>query len=305
MKVSMEKKVPLDPLVSIVLPTFNRAGLIGETIESVLRQTYPTWELLIIDDGSADHTDRIVAGYTDERIRYSRMAHTGKLGAVRNCGIRKAKGDYIAFLDSDDLWRADKLSVQLSLAEQYPRAAFLFSNGDQFGEGAITPPEQEALFFGNVFEKVLLNHQLCIYMPSFMFRRHILEKVGYLREDLISGCDIDFFFRTAYHFDAVFTNDRLVRIRKHGQSTSAKLGFLPYLDHIEIYRSFYERQWLTKSQFNSLTATLYYKMALDQRRYGLRGEAVRSFLKHNIRSPLNWKGWVRLLQTILIPARIQ
>jgi glycosyltransferase involved in cell wall biosynthesis len=289
------------PLVSIVIPTYNRANLIGETIQSVINQSYTQWEIIVVDDGSEDDTQKVVGGYADTRVRYVRIAHTGKLGAVRNYGIRQAKGDYIAFLDSDDLWRSDKLSIQLSLAVQYPRAAFLFSNGDQFGDGAVTPPDHEALFSGNVFEKMLLNHQLCIYMPSFMFRRHVLDKVGYLREDLVSGCDVDFFFHTAYHFEAVFTNERLVRIRKHSHSTSAKLGFLPYLDHIEIYRSFYERQWLSKSQFKSLTATMYYKMALDQRRYGLRGEAARSFLKHNVRSPLSWKGWVRLLQTIFIP----
>jgi glycosyltransferase involved in cell wall biosynthesis len=298
MKVSMEKEIPLSPLVSIVLPTFNREGLIGETIESVLRQTYPTWELLIIDDGSTDHTDRIIAGYADERIRYSRIAHTGKLGAVRNCGIRQAKGDYIAFLDSDDLWRADKLSTQLLLSKQYPGAAFLFSNGNQFGDGAITPPDHEAIFSGNVFKRMLVDHELCIYMPSFIFRRDVLGKIGYLREDLVSGCDVDFFFRAAYNFEAVFTNERLVSIRKHGHSTSAKLGFVPYLDHMAIYKSFYKLKWLTKSQCNRLTAELYYKMALDQRRYGLHGEAIRSFMKHNVQAPLNWKGWARLVQAI-------
>jgi glycosyltransferase involved in cell wall biosynthesis len=289
-------KLANQPLVSVVIPTYNRANLIGETIQSVLDQTYNQWELIVVDDGSEDNTDRVIARYKDDRIRYTYIAHTGKLGFVRNCGIRQAKGDFIAFLDSDDLWRPDKLYTQLLLSERYPKAAFFFSNGAQFGKGAINPPDHEDLFFGNVFEKIVLEGKLCIYMPSFVFKREVLDKVGCLQEDLISGCDMDFFLRTAYFFDAVFTNEKLISIRKHGHSTSAKLAFLPYLDQIEIYRSFYGSNWLTKRQFNVLTSQLYYKMALDQHRLGLRREAIRNFVQYNLQSPVNWKGWLRLIQ---------
>src|SRR5687768_5708706 len=108
----------VSPLVSIIIPTYNRENLIGESIQSVLDQTYTNWELIIIDDGSEDGTHQVVTGFRDKRISYYLIAHCGIFGKVRNEGLRRSNGKYVAFLDSDDLWCEDKLQVQVDLMNQ-------------------------------------------------------------------------------------------------------------------------------------------------------------------------------------------
>ena len=103
----------MDDLVSIIMPSYNTGKYIKKSIESVLSQTYNNWELIIVDDCSNDDTDNIVASFNDERIRF--FKNSGNKGAAfsRNIALRLAKGEYIAFLDSDDLWHRDKLKKQI------------------------------------------------------------------------------------------------------------------------------------------------------------------------------------------------
>lgn len=104
----------INDLVSIIMPSFNTAQYIKESIESVLAQTYELWELIIVDDCSKDETDKVVAPFlVDERIRYIKMDTNSGAAASRNRALRVAKGRYIAFLDSDDLWNCKKLEKQL------------------------------------------------------------------------------------------------------------------------------------------------------------------------------------------------
>src|SRR5262245_21012221 len=108
------------PKVSIILPTYNRAKLIMETIESVLNQTYSNLELIIIDDGSNDNTEELITQIQDERIKFHKAGRIGIVGKIKNIGIEKATGDLIAFIDSDDLWAKTKLEKQIAALQQYP-----------------------------------------------------------------------------------------------------------------------------------------------------------------------------------------
>lgn len=101
------------PLVSVIMPTYNHARFIGEAIDSVLNQTYKNLELIIIDNYSKDNTEEIVASYKDDRIKYLKFRNNGIIAASRNYGIRHSQGEYIAFLDSDDMWDKKKLEKQL------------------------------------------------------------------------------------------------------------------------------------------------------------------------------------------------
>lgn len=105
-----------DNLVSIIMPAYNSANYIKDSIESVLRQSYPYWELLVIDDGSSDNTAEIVKAYNDKRIVYLHQPNQG-VAAARNYGLAEAKGRFIAFLDSDDIWLSEKLSSQLAFMQ--------------------------------------------------------------------------------------------------------------------------------------------------------------------------------------------
>lgn len=103
----------VDGLVSIIMPSWNTGNYIAESIESVLNQTYKNWELLIVDDCSTDNTDSVVASFDDKRIRYFKNKKNSGAALTRNRAIRKANGEWIAFLDSDDLWLPEKLEKQL------------------------------------------------------------------------------------------------------------------------------------------------------------------------------------------------
>lgn len=129
------------PTVSVIMPAYNAQRTVGEAIESVLRQTFGDFELIVIDDGSTDGTADVIEGYAaDPRIRFLKNPRNSGVSATRNYGIREAVGEWIAFLDSDDLWREDKLELQLGLLEKYPDAAltytassFISSEGEPFG----------------------------------------------------------------------------------------------------------------------------------------------------------------------------
>lgn len=107
-----------DTLVSIITPTYNCAKFIGKTIESVLKQTYENWEMIIVDDASKDNTEEVVSKYNDERIKYIKLKENGGADVARNTAIDEAKGRYMAFLDSDDLWEPEKLEKQIQFMKQ-------------------------------------------------------------------------------------------------------------------------------------------------------------------------------------------
>lgn len=119
------------PLISIVLPTYNRVRFVGEAIESALAQTWTNLEVLVVDDGSRDSTPRVLADYAsrDGRVRAFRQANQG-VSAARNFALSQARGEWIAFLDSDDIWHPWKLSLQLRVASRFPEVGMLWTNMD-------------------------------------------------------------------------------------------------------------------------------------------------------------------------------
>ena len=108
----MENRKTVDGLVSVIMPSWNTDRFIGESIQSVINQTYTNWELIIVDDCSTDSTDNVVASYKDDRIRYLKNEKNSGAALTRNRALREAKGEWIAFLDSDDLWMPEKLEKQ-------------------------------------------------------------------------------------------------------------------------------------------------------------------------------------------------
>ena len=105
----------MDDLVSIIMPSYNTEDYIGESIQSVINQTYSNWELIIVDDCSNDNTDNVVKPFlADSRIKYFKNEHNSGAAVTRNKALREAKGEWIAFLDSDDLWMPEKLEKQIN-----------------------------------------------------------------------------------------------------------------------------------------------------------------------------------------------
>jgi GT2 family glycosyltransferase len=191
-------------MISVIVPTYNRASYLKEALESVLAQNYwadrtraGIFELLVIDDGSTDRT-REVVGQFGERVTYHFQAHVG-VSSARNLGLRLAKGDYIGFLDSDDLWKRDKIQVQMSFFKAFPQARVCYTEEIWIRNGVRhNPGKKHRKYSGWIFDKVL---PLCLLsLSSALFRREVFEEIGDFDETLPACEDYDFGIRLAHRF---------------------------------------------------------------------------------------------------------
>jgi glycosyltransferase involved in cell wall biosynthesis len=288
-------------LVSIIVPTFNRGHLIGETIHSVIDQSYTNWELIIVDDGSTDDTQKRVKEFKDKRIQLHYVDHSGVLGKVRNTGINFSQGEFIAFLDSDDLWFPNKLERQLSSMRDYPQAAFIFGDGQQFGNRAVSTPEMENLFVGNVFIPQLIEERFIVSPTTFLFKREVLNITGPLNENL-SGSDNEFFFRMAWSFTGIFCGEKLVQLRKHDNNISLEREMIFSEEQIQIIKKFYTEKMLTRKQFNLIASKQHYNLGLLNLQRKNPKASFSYFLNFNLMRPINYKGWLRLIQSMCMQA---
>lgn len=201
--------------VSIIIPTYNRADVLTASIQSVLQQTYTDFELLIVDDGSTDNTDTIVESIHDDRIRYLKMPENKGVAAARNEGIRQAKYNYIAFQDSDDYWKPDKLEKQMTFLAQKPEIGLLYCPYEcQKVDGTLLlvpdhniPSEEKQ---GNIYRYMLLRNT--IGTPGVLVRRQCFEKSGLFCESLTCLEDWELFLRIARDHEIAFQDDPMVLV---------------------------------------------------------------------------------------------
>jgi glycosyltransferase involved in cell wall biosynthesis len=220
-----------DGVVTVLIPTYNRAYCLARAIDSALAQTYPHLEVLIVDDGSTDSTRKLVEGTygRDDRVRYLYQSNRG-VSAARNHGLRQARGDYIAFLDSDDVWKPWKLQAQVACLKRLPAAGMIWSDmeavdpegrvhaprylrtmyhayrlyrtEDLFRESypvAEVVPELGGTAGARVYTGIIYAQMFTgnlVHTSTVLIRRERLEKVKAFREDFLSGEDYDFHFRT-------------------------------------------------------------------------------------------------------------
>ena len=204
--------------VSVIIPTYNRAELISQAIDSVLAQTVPAHEIIVADDGSTDDTAAVVAAYGD-RVRYLALPHRGQPAATRNAGIRAATGVLLAFLDSDDLFLPDKLARQIAALAQTPAAGVVYSNGLYF---RTTPAEPVGRVLdglptpsGWVFGELLTGNFLA--PPAVLVRRRALDAAGLFEESpgFFAVEDFDLWLRLAAQTPFVYAPGDVAAIRRH------------------------------------------------------------------------------------------
>ncbi|MGE0200243.1 MAG: glycosyltransferase family 2 protein [Candidatus Melainabacteria bacterium] len=194
------------PLVSVIMPTYNAAAFIEESVRSVLAQSYPRFELLIADDASTDDTPALVSALNDPRIRYFRLERLGSPARVRNAALREARGEMIAFLDSDDVYLPDALEKLVDALQSHPD--WTVAQGfnlvmDETGrpvdmDAALVPDPRGGLHMPDYFRfterEMVLGHFNC-QLPTMMMRRETFDEVGYFNERLYRVEDFEFFLR--------------------------------------------------------------------------------------------------------------
>lgn len=220
MRLTESKKVP-KPRISVVIPTYNRQGLVVEAIESVLAQTYSEFEIIVVDDGSTDGTTARLQPYLD-RIAYKKQNNQG-LAAARNTGIRLTQGEFVCFLDDDDLWEPTKLATQIEFADAHPEYALLATEIQGIDTEKNKIGKSKSLKYeirnGMVVEHLLFANWIA---PSTaMVRRKCLDEVGGFDEDIRSfGEDWVMWMRLASKFPVYFIPEPLVLYRYHSGQMS-------------------------------------------------------------------------------------
>lgn len=205
------------PLVSVIVPTYNRVYLFPKTIKSILDQDYQNIELLVVDDGSSDNTSDVIKENKDSRIIYIKKQNRGPASA-RNFGIKKAKGKYIAFCDDDDIFLPGKLKRQIIFLEENSHLAFCYTNGIivQNGERRRFLPKLTQ----NSLSKLLFENSQ-ILTPSVVAKTKIVKNLGGFSESIRFCEDYDLWLRIAQKYPFDFIDKIYVEITKNSKSISA------------------------------------------------------------------------------------
>lgn len=217
----------MPPLISVVIPVYNGADFVAAAISSALAQSYRPTEVIVVDDGSIDATAQIVGAYRD--VHYICQANRGP-SAARNTGIDAAHGEYIAFLDADDVWMPDKLAKQMALLESCPDAGLAFANmclclqGDDPQASMFEKYHYSTSFFGD--ERLVIDAPLKLVRTNFiptstvLARKRIVAAAGGFDEHFHKAEDWDLWLRIALRAPIAYTPDLLMLKRVHAVNTS-------------------------------------------------------------------------------------
>lgn len=226
------------PLVSVIIPTYNRAYILPKAIESVINQTYPRIELLVVDDGSTDNTPYIVPKY---KLKYIRLPKNFGPSFARNIGIEQAKGELIAFLDSDDVFVKKKIKKQVDFLEKHPQYQIVQSDEIWYkGTRRINPKKYHEKASKYFLDRAV---KLCVVsMSTVLMKREIFKKIGLFDIDFPVCEDYEFWLRVALFYPIGLIKEPLV-IKSGGRedqlSTRKGLDFYRVKALLKIYKLYF------------------------------------------------------------------
>jgi len=199
------------PKIAVIIPTYNRSHVLGRAIDSVLKQTYTNFELIVVDDGSDDNTIQVLESYGD-RLRFFKTMNLG-VSHARNFGIIQSDADWFALLDSDDEWLPEKLELQLQYLERNPQFKIIHGEEIWIRNGKrVNPMKKHQKAGGWIFKHCL---PLCAISPScVMIHKNVFKKVGYFNENYPACEDYDLWLRITPYFEVGYIEDPL--IKKYG-----------------------------------------------------------------------------------------
>lgn len=274
----------MEPLVSVVMPCYNYASFVGDAVDSVLSQTYQNIELIIINDGSTDDTKEILEAISDNRVMVLHIENSG-VSTARNKGIELARGQFIAFIDADDLWSPDKIQQQVQAFKKHPDCSYCFTNFSRFDAknnqyGAFT---DYAYYLGNIsqhatnelrvhFKDVCHDLEMPWYPTINMVRmnkiKHLFEKNRRIGED------VSFFIHFWASTDGIFVPKTLAFLRVHG-ANSSNVSY----SHAELLISVFQSnlKHYKQREFKRTLGRLYLGLAYQQRKRNQYSEAAKNY----------------------------
>jgi glycosyltransferase involved in cell wall biosynthesis len=222
------------PTISVIIPTYNREKLIAASIDSVLAQTFRDFEIIVIDDGSTDGTADVASRY-GTRIRYVPRANEGR-SAARNYALSIARGRFIAFLDSDDLYLPGKLALQVEYLENHPDVGMIYTSAYCIDEnGNRLPHVYEASVSGHIYEQVAFYVPVTITLPTVIARREVFEAVGVFDVAMDRFEDTDMWRRIAKEFEIAALPEKTCLLRTHMDNSLQQQEPLRLLKAVEYY----------------------------------------------------------------------
>lgn len=275
-------------LVSVIIPAYNRVKYIRQAVDSALNQTYSPVELIVVDDGSTDGTYEVLQKYVD---RIQLIHHEGRLNrgqsAAINLGLAKAKGKYIAILDSDDYWELNKLEVQVAFLEANPEIGLVYTNGycvDAEGRRLYayhSPNHVEH----NDPNRVLLDCYMALPVNSLV-RKAIYDEVGLFEEAFRAAQDHDMLIRMAEVTEFAYLPDYLFYYRRHQDSISQKKLDVRWKAGFEILRRAQSRYPYGKATVRKRRAVLNYRLAREYFKSGSYMNALSRLITAGLLDPL-------------------
>lgn len=212
-----------EKLVSVLMVNYNHEDTLAETIQSVLNQTYSNFQFIIVDDGSTDRSCEIIESFQDERIELYKREENEHICVATNYGFTKVKGDYLARIDSDDLWYPDKLEKQLLFMEEHPECSVCFTWCDLIDEYGNNinelEPNRLKVYESETLEQAQWMRRFyfwgnCLAHPAVLMKREVLENIGQFTLAYRQLHDFDYWIRIAKHYKIYVIQERLIVVRR-------------------------------------------------------------------------------------------
>lgn len=247
-----------EKLVSVLMVNYNHEDTLAETIQSVLNQTYSNFQFIIVDDGSTDRSCAIIESFQDERIELYKREENEHICVATNYGFAKVKGDYLARIDSDDLWYPDKLEKQLLFMEEHPECSVCFTWCDLIDEYGNNINELEKSLL-KLYESETLEQEQwlrkfyfegnCLAHPAVLMKREVLENIGKFTLAYRQLHDFDYWVRIAKQYKIYVIQERLIAVRrfidkqqtkKNASASSEKNDTRVFNESMDIHAHFFE-----------------------------------------------------------------
>ncbi len=251
-------------MVSVIMIAYNAADFITESITSILGQTYSNIELIVVDDGSTDTTVQIIKSFKDPRIQFYENPHTGITSKMKNFAIGKSSGEYVAFLDADDMWVKEKLELQLHALENNSEAGFSISDAETFNN-------HETLFVRTYKKKhltevisifnLLVTNAMIVYPSTILLRKQCLKKIKGFDESMMCG-DHQFIMNLSFHYKTAIVYEPLLKRRIHHNNHSKSFFAENYNEYVRTFIGLYQQNFIDRKILNNAGSHAYYNLGM-------------------------------------------
>jgi glycosyltransferase involved in cell wall biosynthesis len=292
------------PRVSVIVPAYNAAVYLPHAIDSVLAQTFVDWEIVVVDDGSTDHTQSVVESYRPAlaaKLQYIHQSNHG-LPAARNTGIKAARGEFIALLDADDVWLPQRLERGVQVLDSDPeiglvhaRVARIDTKGMVIGQLKVDPKYMSGRIAHDIY--IRRAHIVC---PTVMFRRRCLDKGGWFDESMRATEDRDLWFRIALHFKIEYIDEILAYYRLSPSSMTSDLDRL-LGGQLYFVSKHYRSGCATRMEQLQALGNIYRELGDSLFRGGALTKAIGSYLRAVGYNPLSIPNTYMLFRAIMEP----